>query len=95
MPTIKFQKNRNPIEVPQGANLREVLVEQGIPVASSCGGVAVCSKCWVKVLEGENNLSAPNADETNLKAANNLGRLYRISCQTLVLGDVTLDTPYW
>ncbi len=78
-----------------GSNLRQALIGNGIPVASSCGGVAVCAKCWVKVMEGEDNLTPPNGDEASLKSANNFGRIYRISCQVEVLGDVTLDTPYW
>lgn len=95
MAKISFVKNRDPITVPDGTNLRLGLIENGVPVASSCGGVAVCSKCWVKVLEGQENLTPPNADEQHLKSQGSFGMLQRISCQVEVLGDITVDAPYW
>lgn len=95
MPKIKFSKDQNVIEVPQGSNLRQSLLDAGKPVASSCGGEGVCGKCWVKVMEGDNILAPPNEIEQFLKTQNNLGPIYRISCQVIVTGDIAIDAPYW
>ncbi len=95
VPTIKFLKNRAAIEVKNGTNLMQGLLDHGIPVASSCRGDAVCGKCWVKVLQGGANLSNVNGDEIRLQTINKLPPNARISCQVEVHGDITLDTPYW
>ncbi|MGE3973322.1 MAG: 2Fe-2S iron-sulfur cluster-binding protein [Bdellovibrionales bacterium] len=92
---IKIAKSGQIIEVEPGANLMESLLAAGLPVASSCGGDAVCAKCHVKVLEGADQLSKEDSDIKELKELNDVAKTERISCQTQVLGPVTIDTPYW
>lgn len=95
MPKIKFVKNKPEIEVPAGANLMRALLKAGLPVASSCNGDGVCSKCRIKIIEGQKNLSEPNDTELILKEQNSISKELRISCQVEVLGDVTVDAGYW
>lgn len=95
MPKIKFIKNKPEIDVPLRANLMQSLLAAGLPVASSCNGDGVCSKCRIKIIHGSENLSAPNETELILKEQNSLGKDLRISCQVKVLGDVTVDAGYW
>ena len=95
MPKIKFIKAKPEIEVLAGANLMQSLLAAGVPVASSCNGDGVCSKCRVKIIEGQKNISAINDTELILIDQNSLGKEFRISCQVEVLGDVTVDASYW
>ncbi|WP_374029582.1 2Fe-2S iron-sulfur cluster-binding protein [Bdellovibrio bacteriovorus] len=71
------------------------LLDAGLPVASSCDGDGVCAKCKIVIIEGQENLSSENETEAFLKEKNNIPRGTRISCQTQVLGDVTVDATYW
>ena len=95
MPKIKFIKNKPDIEVAVGANLMQSLLDAGLPVASSCNGDGVCSKCRLRVIENPKHLSEPNDTELILMDQNSLGKDLRISCQVEVLGDVTVDAGYW
>jgi 2Fe-2S ferredoxin len=95
MPLITFRKHYPPLEVPRGANLRQSLLDHGVPVASSCGGVGVCGKCSVQILEGEANLSPMTEEERNLQQNNQLARHRRISCLLAVYGDILIDNSYW
>ena len=95
MPTISFVKNYQSIEVPEGANLMESLLQAGIPVASSCYGDAVCGKCRLEIIKGAENLSKPFGIELILRDRLRLEKGVRISCQVKVLGDVTVDAAYW
>lgn len=95
MAKISFIKNKISFEVPLGTNLMRALLQQGLPVASSCDGDGVCSKCRIKIIEGAANLSPEQDVEMILKEQNNVGRDYRISCQAEVQGDITVDTNYW
>lgn len=92
---IKFFKNRPSISVTSGSNLMKGLRAHGVPVASSCGGVAVCAKCWVRVVDGAEHLSAPGSEEKALHLNHDRAADERLSCQAEVHGDVTLDTTYW
>jgi uncharacterized 2Fe-2S/4Fe-4S cluster protein (DUF4445 family) len=76
-------------------NDEETLLAQfkkaGKKIKSSCGGCATCSDCTIVVKSGEMNLSAQSFEEVRL-----LGNVFhitkeRLSCQTKILGDVTLD----
>ncbi len=73
----------------------KVLLENNIPVSSSCHGDGVCAKCRVTITEGEAHLSLPSDVEKHLIAKNKYAKSVRISCQIQVLGDVTIDTGYW
>ncbi len=95
MPVIRFLKDRAPLEVPVGANLMQVLRQNEIPVASSCGGDGVCVKCRLKIIEGAENLSVETDLEQDLREDRNIPPDERISCQTLVFGDIRVHATYW
>jgi len=67
------------------------LKKAGKKIKSSCGGCATCGDCMIVVKSGELNLSPQTFEELRL-----LGNVFhitkeRLSCQTKVVGDVTLD----
>ena len=70
-------------------------MEAGVPVASSCGGQAVCTKCVVKVIDGMSNLSPETPDEADMRDIHEFKKDERLSCQCKVLGDITIDASYW
>jgi len=72
-------------------NLLEGLKKCGVYIKSSCGGHATCGDCVVKVQTGIENLTPQEFAELKL-----LGNVFhitkeRLSCQTKVLGDCTID----
>lgn len=93
---ISFFQNKYPdFEVETGENLMFELLRKDIPVASSCHGDGICSKCRIKIVNGAENLSLETEHEKFLKNKNNIPQDWRISCQTQVNGDLTIDTNYW
>lgn len=95
MPIIRFVKDIPEIAVEPGANLMKSLRENGRPVASSCGGQGICTKCLLSVIKGNEFLSKPNQNEIDLKDIQQFPKGMRMSCQVRVEGDVTVDAPYW
>ncbi len=71
------------------------LLDHGIPVASSCNGEGVCRKCVLSIVKGQENLALPNGLESHLIERDQLSANQRISCQTIVNGDITVDAGYW
>ncbi len=94
-PEIKFVKSRPAVEVSSGANLMQALLAHEIPVASSCRGDGVCAKCRVRIVEGAKNLSPETEIEAMRRDQFDFAGDERLSCQAEVLGDITIDTPYW
>ena len=75
--------------------MREALTQNGIPVASSCGGEGACTKCVVFVERGWEALPPRNEVEADMAEIQELSRQERLSCQTTILEDVMVDTDYW
>lgn len=73
----------------------QALLDGGLPVASSCKGDGVCAKCRIEIVAGKENLSPENELEAFLRERHSIPRAQRVSCQTQVLGDITVDTTYW
>ncbi len=73
----------------------QVLLDAEIPVASSCRGDGICQKCRLKIIHNMNNLSRENDREASLRLQHGIPSDERVSCQVSVLGDITIDAPYW
>jgi 2Fe-2S ferredoxin len=93
--TIHFVKGRPPITAPHNANLMKVLLENDIPVASSCHGEGVCGKCRIQILQGLAELPQETPLELTLRERHRIPQGHRVSCQTLITHDLVLDAPYW
>lgn len=79
-----------------GASLMDVLLASGLPVASSCRGDGVCTKCRLTVRPLEpNSVNQPSEFEKGLLKKIGAGPDERISCQTNVRGLVEVDADYW
>lgn len=96
MTTINFIKENQEVIAANGANLREKALQNGIDLYTlkgklmNCGGYGQCGTCIVEIVEGMENLSEPTDFEKRKlkKKPSN----YRLACQTLVNGAVTVRT---
>ncbi len=95
MPKVSFAKNSKIIEVEAGSNLMQALVDNGIPVASSCKGQLVCGKCAIEVVDNSFHLSRPSEDERDMAEIKELKPNQRFACACQIEGDITVDAPYW
>ena len=96
MTVIKFVKENREVIAAQGANLRFKALENGIDIYTftgklmNCGGYGQCGTCIVEVVEGMDNLS-PKTD-VELRKLKKKPESYRLACQTLVNGPVSINT---
>ncbi len=95
MPQISIPQLQKVLQVEAEANLMDALLRAGLPVASSCDGDGVCSKCRIRILQGAENLSERNPTELFLMEKSKFTPDFRISCQTQVLGDISIAATYW
>ncbi|AFY43411.1 ferredoxin [Nostoc sp. HK-01] len=96
MGNIKFVKEDKEVIAANGANLRLKAVENGIDLytlfgkMTNCGGYGQCGTCVVEIVEGLENLS-PRTEVENRKFKKKPEN-YRLACQTVVHGPVSVVT---
>lgn len=96
MANIKFVKEDKEVVAADGANLRFKALENGIDLYTfmgkmmNCGGYGQCGTCLVEIVEGMENLS-PRTEVENRKLKKK-PETYRLACQTLVNGPVSVNT---
>ena len=72
-------------------NLMDLLIENKLPVASSCLGEGICSKCAMEVSpEGQRSELEIKSLTKNKKDLSD-----RLSCQVLISEDITVRVGYW
>jgi len=84
-------------EVEKDQLLRNLILDSGSELyrgmnkMTNCGGAGQCNSCQVEVLEGMENLSPPTDAEAKMlrKKPDN----YRLACQCVVDGDLTIVVP--
>lgn len=91
--TVREGDTEHTIEVPQGTNLRRVLLDAGFDVygavsrVANCGGRGLCGTCGVR-FDGD----APEPRHWHDGAAARFG-YPRLSCQVTVDRDCTVELP--
>jgi Na+-transporting NADH:ubiquinone oxidoreductase subunit F len=73
-----------------GGKLMNRLAENGIYVASACGGGGTCGQCKVQVLEGGGSILPT---ETSRIGRREMLNGYRLSCQVAVKDDMSIVVP--
>lgn len=93
MPKVTAQGKT--FECAEGANLRKVLLENGIPVYNgqakqiNCHGLGTCGTCAVMV-EGEASEVSWRENARLSLPPHSPSKKRRLACQTKVLGDVSV-----
>lgn len=91
MPKVTFLQSNGQItevEATPGDVILKIALDHGIPMEHACGGNGFCTTCMCKVKTGMENLSPRNDREENMGIVDDPDRL---SCQSQVLGDVTVE----
>ncbi|MGL5083234.1 MAG: 2Fe-2S iron-sulfur cluster-binding protein [Microcoleaceae cyanobacterium] len=96
MANIKFVNEGKDVIAADGANLRLKAMENQIDLYTftgkmmNCGGYGQCGTCIVAVVEGMENLSPRT--ETEKKILRKQPENYRLACQVIVNGPVSIST---
>lgn len=96
MANIKFVKENREVVAADGANLRLKAIQNNIELYTfrgkmmNCGGNGQCGTCIVEIAKGTENLS-PRTEVENKKLKKKPEN-YRLACQTLVNGPISVVT---
>jgi len=84
---LLVQPTNRRLSFDSGANLLDVLRENGVPVSYSCMS-GRCGTCRCRVIEGEVVDSGPEAGRPNL-----LGERHVLACQSVLTGNCAIEIP--
>ena len=84
---VTFSPIGNSAEAKPNETILDVARRAGAPIGNSSGGIGICNRCRVRIVEGSENLTPPTRFERD--------PVDRLACQTVVLGDCTVTTSYW
>ncbi|MCV3213945.1 (2Fe-2S)-binding protein [Plectonema radiosum NIES-515] len=96
MGNIKFVKENKEVIAADGANLRLKAMQNNIDIykfigkMTNCGGGGNCGTCIVEIVEGMENLS--QRTDTEKRILKKKPENYRLACQTVVNGAVSVVT---
>lgn len=85
---VKFLPGEETIEVSRDYNLKQAILDCGLEVESSCGGVGTCGKCLVKVIDG--NVFSKKTKFIDIKDRENG---YVLSCTAKIKSDLVIQIP--
>jgi len=88
---VKFEPDDKTVTVEHGTTLTKAAASAEIIINSPCGGEGRCGKCKVKV--DTRDVDPPGEAEKDLLSDEELEDGYRLACQTLVTGDMTVTIP--
>ena len=84
--------NEKVVYIGRGQTILEASLRGGIPHFHACGGVAKCSTCRIRIVDGGENLSPVNEKEGKLRMCTVLPEGMRLACQTSIMqGSATVD----
>jgi len=96
MPSIRIQGQDASFPCDLTTSILNVLMRNGFPIATLCGGRAACGRDLIRIREGLQFTSPRRPNEIHRLAAlakggEPLGNDFRLACQTYVRGDVVIE----
>jgi uncharacterized 2Fe-2S/4Fe-4S cluster protein (DUF4445 family) len=85
---IKFLPHNKEVKVAAGETLIRAAMEAGVHINASCGGEGACGKCRILIESGE-----LSGGITKRLRDDDIKKGYRLACQAIVSGDVTVRVP--
>jgi uncharacterized 2Fe-2S/4Fe-4S cluster protein (DUF4445 family) len=85
---VSFLPSGKSINVSPGYNLRQAILDCGLTIDSSCGGVGTCGRCRVKILKG-----AVESKKTKFVSPEEEAEGYVLSCLAEIRSDLKVEIP--
>lgn len=90
MAEIRFLPDHKVVETKKSQTILSAALKAGIPHTHACGANARCSTCRVLIVDGMENCSEPTWKETRIVKKLGFNSAFRLACQTVVSGQVTV-----
>lgn len=93
MPVLTFEGLGIQLAVPGTKTVLEAALDELVEIRHTCGGFGNCTTCRIQVVAGGNRLNPPNRAELMRLEPHQLEQGWRLACQTVLRGDLTIRLP--
>ena len=91
MPRVKFLPSGIEVNAALGESILDIALANDVEIQHACGGFCACTTCHCEVIEGDQNLEAPDSDELErLEVLDGRTPHSRLGCQSKIKGDVVI-----
>jgi 2Fe-2S ferredoxin len=91
VPKIKFLPSEFSCDAGKGESILDIALAEGVSIQHACGGFCACTTCHCEIIEGAQNLEAPDEDELErLGVLDGRTPNSRLACQAKLKGDVVV-----
>ena len=85
---VKFFPSGKSIKVPPGYNLKQAILDTGLHIDSTCGGVGTCGRCKVQVKKGK-----VKSKKTRFISVEKASDGFVLSCRAKINSDLIVNIP--
>lgn len=89
--TVRIHGRTETFAADMTTSLLNVLLRNGFPIDTVCGGKAVCGRCLLRIRSGEAFLSPIREREAARLASLGAGAGMRLACQCHTRGDIEIE----
>jgi ferredoxin len=93
MPLLTFDGLGIKLAVQAPKTVLEAALEELVEIRHNCGGLGMCTTCRVQVVCGSDGLEPPNEAELGRLGTHRIQKGWRLACQTVLRGDLTVRLP--
>jgi len=95
MAMVHVLSTNRDLTIELGRSLLDVLLDNHEPIATSCGGIAACGMCRLRVVSGNEALVPVNHKETMQLGNLLVQQGWRLACQSRLVaeGRIEIDVP--
>ena len=88
---VTFQPVGRRVSVPAGTTLLEAARNAGLSLTVQCGGIGICGKCLVTVIDGK--MAPPDEHEQAFLSSNSNPTGTRLACEAQIASAVVVELP--
>lgn len=93
--TVSFRPLGRSAEAKANETVLDAARRASVPLGNSCGGVGICARCRVRVVEDADALAPMTSIEVRVTGQRGFDADERLACQAVVRGDCAVTTSYW
>ncbi|MGM1046081.1 Uncharacterized metal-binding protein [Paenibacillus uliginis N3/975] len=90
---VTFQPDGKKVKVRPNTHVLDAARRAGVRIPTRCGGKMGCLMCKVHIQDGEQESCLPPKEAERRKLGSLLGQGMRLSCQTVITGNLTVTIP--
>ena len=89
--TIRIPALQREVPASPVISVLNLLLQEGVPIQTRCGGRAQCGRCLIRILAGAESMNPRRRAESLRLATLSAAEDMRLACQSYTRGDISIE----